>query len=273
MQKIRLNWTDFKSNVDSMGLDVQYFIRGERYFIHAFNGPFHFSHEMDSDGPNFTDFDTNYRPAKLKRLVEQTVKISEEKYNADTAGIYQAHGYEFLVPATVGWHGKDITFDFNISLFSATCFVTPECDGDLVEFYIAPDTTTGAITQDVVIGDTIIHVSQTVIDNIENGYYIRLTDGTTTEASAIKVLDFDKNALTITRKIAATEAYLAATPTYCQMTIKMVDDIPLVGGTMVELGKDTVGGSYVPKNTVLQMKYQNKDGVAKRFVWTMEYKY
>jgi len=199
------------------------------------------------------------------------VKIIEETESSDTGGSYQAQSFEVVVPASGGWYEQQFSFPFPISLFSAEWIHKSNMEGDNVEFEIAPDTITGVITADVAQDDTVISVQATVTGNAKVGRFIVLDDGTVEDMG--RILSISESSGTLTMETPASRSLLASAPTYVKQTIKMVPHIHLESMGRVELGKDVIGGSYIPANYPLCVRYQNNEGTAKVFSFIIEYKY
>lgn len=204
-------------------------------------------------------------------VADNEVKIQEEQ--TKTGAHYQTRGIANSIPAVAEWHDfPDFSWPFPVSIFAATAYCRAEQDGDILEFLIGPDTTIGALTVDAAIGTTVLDVQQSVIDNTEVGYFIKLTDGINTDDCG-RVLNVDKAGLKITVETATTNAFAAATPTYVQQTVKMLYDAEVSGGQRISLGEAKIGGSYIPANTALRLRYKNSTAAAKRFRFLMEYLY
>lgn len=153
---------------------------------------------------------------------------------------------------------KDEVMFVDTSAMSIHFIVQQENLGDEVNLHVAPDTTVGAITANVGIGDTVINVSSTVTTHAFAGpCMVKLTDGTNTETlGRIKLVD--KYAGTLTVENAATQAFAAATPTYVQITAIVMRDYTLGPVGAVHVGDSKIGGSFVPQNSVVRVLYQNR---------------
>lgn len=194
------------------------------------------------------------------------VKILEEDSdpNKRTGGHYQAVGLRISVPASTGIHTKDFTFPHPISLMSMEYVPKSSMDGDKFDILVAPETTIGSITADVTASDTIINVDATVLASTFVGAVIHIDDGTNKDLLG-KVLSVDKAGGTITVESGATNAFLAATPTYVKQTVRLVENVWIHGTVLTELGSTKIGGSYLPANTVIRIEYDNVTGTAKDY--------
>jgi hypothetical protein len=207
----------------------------------------------------------------------QIVKIQEESRDPakQTGSNYQAMSHSLVVDHSTGtWKNLDITYPYPIALFSAEWVNEALYEGDIFKVLIAPNTTVGAITSDVAASATVLNVQSTVTDNVKPGYVITITDGTNTDELG-RCTEVDPDAGTITVETPTTNAFAAATPTYIQMTIEMVRCIKLSGKGRYELGKDVIGGSFIPAGAKIRVSYQNNEGTTtgKEFTVILEYKY
>lgn len=273
--KIKKTWGGFKSIISDKDLPIQYKIfDSTTYMIWAYDNQDKYYCEIDIDTPantDQTDFENNYKANANKKSINRSV-IVEENVKKETGGHYQAQGYKLSLPASTGWYEKDISFPIPVSLLSALWMNIAAMVGDSFEFLVAPDTTIGAITADIAIDDTQFTVQQSVIDNIAIGYWVKLTDGINTQDVG-RVISIDKTLLKITVETASTYSFLAATPTYVKMSVKMVVGVDLFADYPIEVGATKIGGSYINANTTLRVRYNNITGTAKDFRWILEYLY
>ena len=185
------------------------------------------------------------------------IKIKE--MNVLTGGRYQVKHTKVSAPpnqTTV----HNISFPTDINLASAIFAFTSASKGDIICWAAAPNTTAGALTAPTTINDTVLSVSQTVIDNIDELFRVRLalaSDPTNTYEDVGKVLSIDEVNSTITIDTPVTQVWVAGT-TLVQMTQIFIDDVeigPL--DTRIKTGQDTVRTSHVPAGTVLHCEYKN----------------
>lgn len=66
MININLNYTDWKSNVDSKALDHYSYIQNGRYILMAIDGQLVFNHKLDQD--DNADYEANYLPSANKKM-------------------------------------------------------------------------------------------------------------------------------------------------------------------------------------------------------------
>lgn len=212
----------------------------------------------------------------LSQSIVDTIQILEEDpdENRRTGGHFRAKTLAFDVPIGAEWHYTNFTFPYPISLLSMEYVGINALIDDRILINIAPHTTIGSITSDVTASDTVINVSQTVLDNVEVGYKVELDDGTNVDDLGW-VLAKDDIAGTITVETAAVNGFLATTPTLVKQTIPILDEIEIDYTTAsITIGATKIGGSYLPANTVIEFGYFNGDASAgKRFRAILEFLY
>jgi hypothetical protein len=200
---------------------------------------------------------------------ETIIKIQEESRDPakQTGHNYQAKSLDFEI-TQAGMQQKDFTFPYPIALFSAEWVNEDNYTGDCFKVLIAPDTPVGVLTQAHSINDTTLQVNDTVVANAKVGYEIKLGS-----FECGRVIAVDEGALTITVENGIDLAYPALEPVL--MTVVMVDGIRLSGKGRFELGKDVIGGSFIPGGKPIRVLYENNQGdtVDKIFSTVIEYKY
>ena len=196
------------------------------------------------------------------------VKPKEDGTEYPIGEHYRAVGIPFdAAPGETNNH--DFSFPYPIALLAVIC--SGHNVGDKVDFQVAPDTVVGAVTQDVSASDTVINVQDTVTENVDVGDYVTLDDGTNDEEHLC--VEKDEENHTITLDTGVTNAYEAATPTYVKITKKMGVGIELGSTDRYELGQSKIGGSFIPANTTIRVRYTNNGGSQIRVRPTLEILY
>ena len=207
-------------------------------------------------GPGGEPIDT----AKSRIVEHRTdgeVKIKEMA--TETGTYYQFAHIKVTAPANQTTVFSK-TFDADINIISAMCQCTADMKGDVICWSVDPNTTAGALTSPAAISDTVLSVPQTVIDNAEPLFRVRLalaSDPTNTYEDVGVITDMDEVNSTITVTTPLTQAW-AATTTLVQITAIYVDDVeagPL--DWVLQLGTDKIGASYLPKGRTLVCEYKN----------------
>jgi hypothetical protein len=198
-----------------------------------------------------------------RKVSETQMEVKEE--DVPTGGHYQVqcHAFDCPGPATTKTT-HDITYSENVSGLAFGWNSDADMEGDVVDLSVAPNTTIGAITADVGAPDTVINVSSTVTDNIDVGFIVTLFDGTNTSVCG-KCTAKDAGAGTITVETAPGQAFLAATPTYVQMTVYMMRNFEIGPPGRYIIGESKIGGSFVPAGTTIRVEYVNNGANQVRF--------
>lgn len=197
-----------------------------------------------------------------------TVKIKEEEV---ATGGYICIENKVINIAT----GPDVdtvtvhSWPYPVSVLGLFFLTYDNNEGDVVRLEVPYRKIYGALTQDVSEGDTVINVSSTVMDNISLGFYVILDNGTTTNYLG-RVFAIDRDNSQITVETAATDAFLAATPTYVRVSVKKINDYEIGPAGRYTIGA-SVGASYVPANEVVYLTYTNKTAETKKILVNYEY--
>lgn len=261
-------WSDYKDLViTEKGLDLQFSETRSRYHIYASEQHiFLWSIALvKNGGSDVTDFENNYKYNSNKKIEILThVHIQEE--NIATGGHYQAQGYKVDVTQD-GDNELILSFPMNTGLLAAKWANLSKYKDDEIEFLVGEDTVIGTLTANHLSGDTILNVSQTVIDNTSVGYYLKINS-----QDVGRVLSIDSGALQVTVETALTANENSGTA--AKQTIKLLPMSPLTEGGKIDLGESKVGASFVPANTQIKAVYhRHSQGQADDFVFYLEYLY
>jgi len=184
---------------------------------------------------------------------DEAIVIAEEKVG--TKGRYQCRGIAFDVPA--GSEASE-TVTWPIPVRVCTMETVPVNDGDTARAVVGEDTVVGAITANVAIGDQEVSVSDTVLENIDTGYQLKLDNGS--ESETFFVVNVNHSTKKIALDHEATKAFSATDPTYCKMSILMTyNPIEFSKGIQIEYGAHQLGGALIPANVPLKIYYKNAD--------------
>lgn len=202
------------------------------------------------------------------QIVEQTaVNIVQEV--VPTGGHYRTESKKLDIPGNAT---EEFTFiwPYPISVLTMTLYSGDSNENDVINTYVAPDTTIGIATQNVAIGETVLHVNNTVTSNIGLGYRVNIA----TNNSSIFVgecIGIDKANGTITLDTPLEQAVNVGD--YIQMCVNNIKNFVLKGNTKYELARKTIGASYIPENTIVKLVYENKSADPKTFFFAYEILY
>lgn len=208
------------------------------------------------------------KPKAIRKIKNNTIRIKEEYMQ--TGGNFKAISKKMTCPVGISVH--DHSFDYPISALSITLNTSALNTNDIVETDVGPDTVIGIITSDVAADTNVINVSRTAIEILNVGYKVTLDDGTNQDFLGI-VTSIDLNNNTITTKNNTTHAFLTTSPTYVKMTVNIIEDFTIGYPGRYEIGKDKIGGSYVPPSTVIRVTYNNTGAETVDFYAVIEYLY
>ncbi len=217
---------------------------------------------------------TNPGARIVDKVSHEQVKITEEEA-LPTQGIYKCKGHKMPIPT--GNVGDvtilNVTWPYPITLMNGYFISTDSMVTDEINVWIAPNTTIGAIIAPVYSGNSVISVTSTVLDNIYRGWCVNITDGVHNDVLG-ECIEMNVGNSTITCMNTATHNFNPLSPTYVQMTPKLVEDICiLAGGIRYPFAEKKIGGRSIPKGAIMQIRYTNNTGNAKTFIFFTEYLY
>ena len=199
------------------------------------------------------------------------VRINEETtptgghFKVETVAVPVAGGVDVVTTATKSWFHPVSILTFNFG-------TTADHQGDIITIDAPSDFTIGVITQAVAPGATVIQVSQSAIDIIGIGYYVKLDNGT--NASNLgRVLAMNKVTRNITVETATTNGFLVGTPTQVKISVRTLDAYEIAEPSRYKFGASKFRGIYIPANAIVKISYTNKAVTSKRLVVDLEYLY
>lgn len=208
----------------------------------------------------------------VEKLEQNTVKADILTENNPTGGHYRG---EFLKITTTGigeWFYTDFVKPFPVSLATASFNLQESQVGDELWVDIMPDTIIGVLTSPVTSGDTILNVSQTVIDNIQVGFDLRLTTDTINYFELGPVIAKDTVNNQITLNTGSPSDFSSGT--YCVPEITLHGPSELGNPGLYEMGDFIVKGKRFEANSIIRFKYKNNTGPEnKSFYIEIEYFY
>jgi hypothetical protein len=192
--------------------------------------------------------------------------IEGKAYDKATGGYYCLKGDTCNVSST-SVTTKNITFDIPMCIYSINFMSGPENKGDFIDILYNPDIIIGTITKPVNINDNVINVSNTVIQYMQLGFYFVITDGSTYDEIGM-VIKKDELSGTIQLDSKALKAYDAAR--YVAIRVYMVRNYQLQDPCMHKIGKGVSGSKLMEKDSIIQLRYNNRSGLEKTFIYSYE---
>lgn len=218
--------------------------------------------------PNNTNHLIDLSSIKIVDTVIQNMVTISQSSSGLTGTNYRVESKKLVIPANSTIY-EDYTWNYPIGIMTINWYSTLENTGDVINGYVAPYTTIGAITNNITAGNTLIHVSPTVLTYISIGYEVNITNGVTNIIMG-EVIAIDKVNSTLILSIPATENINA--PAYLQMTVHNMKNFILVPG-LINLASKNIESSFLPKNTVARFEYTNNGNTEKTFTFFYEITY
>ncbi len=201
---------------------------------------------------------TSGNPEEIKRIINTRPKIQEESIS--TGSHYQAISYK--IECEPGESVHDYSYPYGISVFIIKFVTTNDHLEDIMNLEVGPNTIIGIITNSITSPTNVVSVSSTVMDNIELGFYVSIGDGVNTDNLG-RVIGINLENNTITTENMTSSVFLFYSPTYVFMTVKVIDNFIFGYPKEYTFGGHIIGGSYVPPNTLIRVRYINNGSVNK----------
>lgn len=200
----------------------------------------------------------------LVRIQDETVPTGRN-FKAETIHVNVTVGPDVITTLVKSW-------PYPISLENFSFATDTDHEGDFLTIELPSQLLIGAITQNVTASDTVINVTQDVIDNVAIGFSLILTDGTNTDdIGFITAIDDTNNQVTVT--VGATNSFLAATPTTVLLTVYALKDYEIGPPARRIFGSDVIGTLHIPTGLAIKASYLNKSSSAKTLIFEYEYMY
>lgn len=208
----------------------------------------------------------------VDEVVQDQVVLKEE--TVATQGFYLSTGNELTIDGNLdSFTTTSHSWPFQVTLLTGWFYSTEDHVGDKVSVTAAPNTITGAIVGLVSPSDTVIPVTQTVIDNTAIGFHIDLTDGVNLSNMG-RVLEIDAGNSTITLETGSTHTFNPLSPTYVRQSVSIIEDMFITTGNVrYAFAEKKQGGKAVPPNIPIQICYHNRTGGTKKFAYNIEIMY
>lgn len=186
----------------------------------------------------------------------------------DTHGFYMIHGFT-MSDITMGTTKKSFTMATKRCMYGVRLNMKESNLGDSVSIIINPDTLVGYVTTPITAGDITIHVSQTVVDNMLPGFYIKFG---LNEDDHHMISEVDIANQTLTLCHAMPHDVAAYSMVYLDLHIVKDYTIDVIG--IHKMGYGTFAGKVLPSGTVIQIVYKcNHPDMTKTLTFNAEYTY
>lgn len=216
--------------------------------------------------PNNTNHLIDLNSIKIvDTVIQNSVNIIQ------TSGLENSnYGVEskYLTIPPSGVYEVDYSWPHPIAVLTINWIATEVHSGDILDIYVAPNTTIAVTTVDITIGDTLINVSS-IITLLNIGFEIHITDGVNTMYLG-RVIALDSVNNTILVENPASMNFNAGG--YVQMTMHNVRDFHLIP-SHINLASKSITTSLLPPNMVARVSYTNNSNVEKTFIIYLEFFY
>lgn len=202
----------------------------------------------------------------LDSITTSAVNIVQE--SVPTGGNYRVEGRKMTIAAN-STQTEDIFFPYQLSVLTITLSTGADNEDDILDCFIAPNTTIGVLTQEATQGSSTLAVSSTVIEHLKVGYRVSVIDSIPIDLGECIAIDKVNNTITLQNNIPQT----FSVGSYVQMTINNVKHFVLKGNTTYELARKTIGSSSLAPGLVVRVQYQNLGNTQKNFYYSFEYMY
>jgi len=196
------------------------------------------------------------------------IKIDEES-NKSTKGRFRTQGF-FLDISADSTDTHDFTFDYDIAPLVIKFKTNESQRGDVINLFIAPNTTIGVLTQNTIPSTNFFYVTPNSFDWLSIGCLCRITDGIISNYLG-DVIDIDYTTCKVTVKNNITDTFTAGK--FVQMTVQIMKNYIISEPGDHCIGDSKIGASYIPKNQIIRVEYTNNSSEPKRFVWNTEMLY
>lgn len=208
------------------------------------------------------------KPIAIKSITNNESRIKEEFGN--TGGYFQSITYK--LDCESGETIQDYSYPYPICAFLVSFKTISENKDDFFNIEVGPDSVVGIITNSISSPTNILEVSETVIENCKIGFLVSITDGINIDNLG-KIIEIDNFNSTITTTNSTSFNFSSSSPTYVRITVKMVSDFLIGHPGDYTIGSSKIGGSSVPSNTTVRVKYFNNSLSVKEFYINVEILY
>jgi hypothetical protein len=200
---------------------------------------------------NKTDIIDSNSISVIDTITSNNVNVVQS--NAGVSGNYLCESYSFVIPPN-SKVSNDYSWPINIASMTVNWTQTEIERGNVINCFIAPDTTIGVITSGININDKVINVSSTVIEYLNVGYMVNITDGVNNNVLG-RCVNIDKINNRITVETPVNKIMNAGS--YVQMMLNNIRDFIIGNPESVHLGTKHLGSSFLPANTKVRVVYEN----------------
>jgi hypothetical protein len=169
------------------------------------------------------------------------------------------------IPAAQGLTEYEIKFKYDVKLIRAKYLDLPSNAGDILNVDINPNKIVGINIIPCTPSQTIIYVSPTVIQNLQVGFDVSITNGVTVDDLG-QCLEIKGDYIIVENQLINSYSIGA----YIRLTVPLVRDLSFSGASSERVIEGTTKTSLLPKGVPILLKYDNLTGTEAKFVFDLE---
>lgn len=213
-------------------------------------------------------YHTNRHPNMYSTTQETSVKIDEET-NRKTKGRFRSHGFSVNALANTNTT-HDFTFKYDIAPLVIKFRTNETHRGDIINLFIAPNVTIGALTQTANSGNNYFYITPASFDWLSIGCVCRITTGlVTNELGDVIDIDYSTGKVTVENNLSNT----FSSGSFVQMSVSVMRNYIISEPGDHSIGDSKIGASFIPKGQIVRLVYTNNSNTDKLFVWSTEMLY
>lgn len=200
------------------------------------------------------------------------VIIHEQKYNNNGKGSDFCTESIIVNVTSSNLTEKIISFPMNVNLFELTLYpYSVSSEEDIIDVLLNPQYTCGVLTTNSTSGDTEFYVSETVLKYIRKpGWFVvTLVNGGDTEEIG-RVIAIDRVNGKITMENPTTINFPSGSLIKVDFYMMRQFEI-FTNNSGIPIGQSKIGGTFIPKNVPILVKYYNNNNIPKKFMTKLEY--
>lgn len=204
-----------------------------------------------------------------RNLEIQPVYIQQE--GSATNGSYRYKCIKFNCNSN-GETEHDIIFPYPVTILQAETQTNETHRGDKLDLYfVTSNNILGTLSSNLPVGDSNLFVSNSVVNNMANGFECIITNGSNTENLG-EVINVCPHSNLISTEYCSSNEYNANS--YIKYRLPIIEDMWITDPRTYTVGQKKITGSSLPANTYLQMHYSNSSPNSnKELIVSLEYMY
>lgn len=197
------------------------------------------------------------------------VEVRLQQEYIKTQGNYKVEGITISAPANTTTTST-FSWKYPTSVMATKVFVPPDNHGDVMHGKIVLPIPIGTTTAPASPGDHSVQVSPSVLEYINIGYTLKVSDGVNTDVlNEVCNIDAANNVVHVCTPF--THSFAAGSYVYFERMV--VKNLVLCSGMHMTLGDATSGGIPLPANIPITVVYENRHNSDVSFTFYIEHLY